>query len=68
MVRKAKRKATQERLLDVDAVWQMARLLEYENSRVYLIDGELYEMMRPGGVHGELAITIGALIWMYPRT
>lgn len=55
--------ASQQRLLDVDDVWELARRLEYENTRVYLIDRELYEMTRPGGVHGELASMIGALIW-----
>ena len=47
--------AIQERALDVDAVWELARLPEYDGRRLYLIDGELRTMSPVQRKHGNLA-------------
>ena len=57
--------AIQQQLHTVDSVWQLSSAPEYVDKRLYLIDGELYVMSGPGGVHGRLAIMIGALIWFF---
>jgi len=51
--------AIQEKLYTVDDVWELSHHPENENKYFYLIDGELYWDMPPGGQHGTLAIEIG---------
>ena len=57
--------ATQERLLDVDAVWEMMLQPDYEKKRFYVIDGELFEMSPANRLPGRLAIRIGMFIGIY---
>ena len=57
--------ATQERLLDIDAVWEMSQLPEYENKRLYLIDGELFVRSPVKRVHSRLANRIGMFLGMF---
>ncbi len=57
--------ATQERLLDVDAVWEMMLQPDYEKKRFYVIDGELFEMSPANRLHGNLAIIIGSIVWRF---
>jgi len=49
---------TKEQLIDIDAVWELARLPEYENKRLYLIDGELIVMSPVKRIHSRLASLI----------
>lgn len=51
--------AIQEKLYTKDDVWELSHRPENENKYFYLIDGELYWDMPPGGVHGSLALRIG---------
>ena len=51
--------AIQEKLYTVDDVWELSHRPENQNRYFYLIDGELYWDMPPGGEHGILAIEIG---------
>ncbi len=51
--------ATKEKLYTVDDVWELSHRPENHNRRFYLIDGELYWDMPPGGEHGNLAFEIG---------
>lgn len=57
--------ATQERLLDIDAVWELSQQAEYENKRLYLIDGELIVMSPVKRVHSRLANRIGMFVGMF---
>lgn len=57
--------ATQERTLDIDAVWELSQLPEYENKRLYLIDGELIVMSPVKRVHSRLAVRIGMFLGMF---
>lgn len=50
--------AVQQRLYTVDDVWELSHRPENENKYFYLIDGELYWTMPPGGQHGSLAFRI----------
>ncbi len=50
--------AIQEKLYTVDDVWELSHRPENENKYFYLIDGQLYWDMPPGGVHGYLAAEI----------
>ncbi len=54
--------ATQERLLDVDAVSELLRQPEFADMRFYMIDGELFEMSPVNRLHGRLAIRIGSAL------
>lgn len=54
--------ATQERLLDIDAVWEMSQRPEYENKRLYLIDGVMYEMSPVKRQHSKLAVIISSIL------
>ena len=47
--------AIQEKLYTVDDVWELSHRPENENKYYYLIDGEVYWDMPPGGEHGDLA-------------
>ena len=59
--------AIQEKLYNIDDVWQLAHLPENENLSLYLIDGELYSAMRPGGEHGQLAAEIAYFLLHYVK-
>ena len=51
--------AIQQKLYTVDDVWELSHRPENENKYYYLIDGELFWDMPPGGEHGNLAFEIG---------
>ena len=55
----------QERILDVDDVWELAHDPDNENIYFELIDGELYTMVPPGRRHGLLAATISFYLTLY---
>ncbi len=57
--------AIQEPVLDVDSVWELSRQPEYDNKRLYLIDGELVVMSPVKQMHGQLAIRLGAYLMLY---
>ena len=46
------------KLYTVDDVWELSHRPGNENKYFYLIDGELYWDMPPGGLHGSLAVEI----------
>ncbi|MDE2859178.1 MAG: Uma2 family endonuclease [Chloroflexota bacterium] len=48
----------QHKLYTVDDVWERSHRPENENKYFYLIDGELFWTMPPGGEHGDLAAEI----------
>ena len=50
--------AIQQKLYTVDEVWELSHRPENRNKYFYLIDGELFWTMPPGGVHGDLAAEI----------
>ncbi len=50
--------AIQQKLYTVDDVWELSHQPENDNKYFYLIDGELYWDMPPGGEHGNLAVEI----------
>lgn len=50
--------AIQQRLYTVNDVWELSHRPENENKDFYLIDGELFWTMPPGGEHGSLAFEI----------
>ena len=56
----------EQQLYSVDDVWKMAHRTGSEN-HYDLIDGELFEMSPPGGVHGSLAVEISYYIWSFAK-
>lgn len=54
-----------DRVYTIDDVWRLSQLPENEHKFLYLIDGELFFMSRPGGVHGLLASLIAHFLWTY---
>lgn len=58
----------QERLLDVDDLWELGRDPAYSDRYIELIDGELIEMPQPGRRHGLLAADIVFYLRLYTRT
>ena len=50
--------AIQQKLYTVDDVWELSHRPENENKYFYLIEGELYYDMPPGGEHGNLAFKL----------
>ena len=57
--------ATQERLLDIDAVTELMRQPEYAYKRFYLMDGVIYEMSPVKRIHSRLANRISMFLGMY---
>ena len=57
----------QQQLYTVDDVWDLSHQAENAHHDFYLIDGELYTTMPPGGLHGELAGEISRLIGNFVR-
>lgn len=56
-----------QRLYDIDDVWEFANHPDSENRRFELVDGELIEMVPPGGEHGELSLNMGSYIRAFVR-
>lgn len=54
-----------DRVFTIDDVWRLSQLPENEHKFFYLIDGELFFMSRPGGVHGLIASLIAHFLWSY---
>ncbi len=57
----------QQQLYTADDVWEMVHQAENENTHFELIDGELFEMSPPGGLHGSLASEISHYIWAFVK-
>jgi Uma2 family endonuclease len=57
--------ALQQRLYDVDDLWQFLSQLENDGNVYELIDGVIIEMPRPGGQQGRLAIRLGRFLDIY---
>ena len=57
--------ATQERLLDIDAVSELMRQPEFADKRFYLIDGVIIEMSPVQRVHSRLAMRLGTYLTLF---
>ena len=55
----------QQRLYDIDELWDLYGLPESDTKRFELIDGALIEMSGPGGTHGRIAIKFGRFLDEY---
>ena len=51
--------AAQQRVYDVDTVWNLYCLPENDLKRFELVDGVLIEMSGPGGTHGRIVVKLG---------
>ena len=58
---------TQERLWDVDDLWDLVHQQDDDSRQYELIDGVLIEMSRPGGEHGEICLNLGSYIRAFAR-
>ena len=54
-----------DRVYTIDDVWRLSQQPENEHKFIYLIDGELFFMPRPGGLHGLIASLIAHFLWTY---
>ena len=52
----------QERIYDIDDVWELACQEDIADKHYELIDGALYQMSPPGGRHGQLATKISRFL------
>lgn len=50
------------KLTTIEDLWEIT-----EPGRYDVIDGDLYQMPPAGGEHGEIEMTIGALLWQFVR-
>ena len=57
--------AIQQRLHNVDTLWELAQVPENDTKRFYMIDGELYDMSPANRLHGRLALTIGSRLMRF---
>ena len=57
--------ATQERLLDIDAVSELLRQPEFADKRFYMIDGEIFEMSPVKRVYSRLSNRINMYLGMF---
>ncbi len=55
----------QQRLYDVQDLWQLYCQPGMDQKRFELIDGELFEMSGRGGVHGRIAIRLGRYLYSF---
>lgn len=54
--------AIQQRLYDVDELWELYSLPENDLKRYELIEGVLIEISGPGGIHGRMVIRLGRFL------
>ncbi len=57
--------ATQERLLDIDAVGELMRQPEFADKRFYLLDGVIYEMSPVKRLHSRIANRISMFLGVF---
>ncbi|MCY3797077.1 MAG: Uma2 family endonuclease [Chloroflexi bacterium] len=57
--------ATQERLLDIDAVSELMRQPEFADKRFYLLDGVIYEMSPVKRLHSRIANRISMFLGVF---
>lgn len=55
----------QQQYIDVDKFLEIVQQPEYENRRVELVEGEIVEMSKPTGEHGEITFLLGLKIGNY---
>lgn len=55
--------AIQQRLYDIDELWDLYALPENEQKRMEIRDGVLLEMSGPGGRLGQLAVILGSSLY-----
>ncbi len=55
----------QQRLYDVDDLWELGSQEEHRDKDYELIDGAIIEMTKPGGRHGKLVIRLGHYLYAY---
>ncbi len=54
-----------DRLIDADAFLELERLPEYRDREYELINGEMAEMVAPGGIHGKSVLRLSGYIFIY---
>ena len=54
--------ATQQRLIDAEAFWELIQQPQYAETLLELVEGELIEMPKPSGLHGVVTMRIGRYI------
>lgn len=54
-----------ERVMDADTFWEYCNLPENAERRLELVEGEIVEMTRSGGEHGEVAGNLFGIQWNY---
>ena len=54
--------AVQQRVYDIDDLWQLVCEVDNNGRRFELIDGELFEMSPTGELHGHLTIRLGRFL------
>ena len=59
--------ALQQRIYDIDDVWEFVHHPDNDAKHFELIDGVLIEMVPPGGEHGEVALNLGSLVRAFVR-
>ena len=57
--------ATQERLIDIDAVSELMRQPAFADKRFYLMDGVIFEMSPVQRVHSRLAMRLGTYLTQF---
>ncbi|PJF38890.1 MAG: Uma2 family endonuclease, partial [Phototrophicales bacterium] len=55
------------RYIDAETFWELSQSPEYEDKIIELVDGEIVEMSKPGGVHGVTVGNIFGFIWNFVR-
>jgi Uma2 family endonuclease len=59
--------AIKQQLISADEFWHIVQQPDYADRRLELIDGELVEIVKPGGRHGKIAGDIFGFLWLYAR-
>jgi Uma2 family endonuclease len=57
----------EQRLITAEQFYDITQQAGYADKRVELIDGEIIEMVKPGGVHGKIAGDIFGFLWTHVR-
>jgi Uma2 family endonuclease len=54
-----------ERYISADEFWEIAHRPEYDDKMLELVEGEIREMSRPGGKHGQIVIKMSSPIYRF---
>ena len=57
----------EQQTINAETFWELLQQPEYADKSWELVEGEIVEMVKPGGKHGQITGNIFGFLWNYVR-